>query len=316
MDLGANELDHVLEGHLPADPARDHGRRAARVQPVDRRLRHHQLHVGQDARRSRCSSTPRPAIGIPVAGQRDRHDHLPDRRRPRRALDARQRAGGRCATRPLASAAWRHAEEHAWSTPPEPDLDRHVPCPTTRVVPAGLEPDHEPRRRPRRGLVADHPRRRSATSTTRRGSASPTPATRIRASRRRSRRRPRKLLHGQQNIVYHEPGLRLYERLRHVLPGRAVAGVPVQLAARRRSRPSVKLARVATGRPAIIAFRYGYHGRTAQTMALTTAKDVYRGAFEPLPGSVYHTAYPYCYRAAGGAHDPTPAPATGRPSST
>ena len=39
-------------------------------------------------------------------------------------------------------------------------------------------------------------------------------------------------------------------------------------------------------------------------MALTTAKDVYRGAFEPLPGSVYHTAYPYCYRAPGGAHEP------------
>ena len=39
-------------------------------------------------------------------------------------------------------------------------------------------------------------------------------------------------------------------------------------------------------------------------MALTAAKDVYRGAFEPLPGSVYHASYPYCYRAAGGAHDP------------
>jgi 4-aminobutyrate aminotransferase len=39
-------------------------------------------------------------------------------------------------------------------------------------------------------------------------------------------------------------------------------------------------------------------------MALTTAKDVYRGAFEPLPGSVYHTPFPYCYRAAGGAHAP------------
>ncbi len=39
-------------------------------------------------------------------------------------------------------------------------------------------------------------------------------------------------------------------------------------------------------------------------MALTTAKDVYRAAFEPLPGSVYHTAYPYCYRAPGGAHSP------------
>jgi 4-aminobutyrate aminotransferase len=39
-------------------------------------------------------------------------------------------------------------------------------------------------------------------------------------------------------------------------------------------------------------------------MALTTAKDVYRAAFEPLPGSVYHTPYPYCYRAPGGSHSP------------
>src|SRR6476660_728169 len=28
-----------------------------------------------------------------------------------------------------------------------------------------------------------------------------------------------KLLHGQQNILYHEAGLRLYERLQHVMPG-------------------------------------------------------------------------------------------------
>jgi 4-aminobutyrate aminotransferase len=87
-----------------------------------------------------------------------------------------------------------------------------------------------------------------------------------------------KLLHGQQNILYHEPGLRLYERLRGILPGG-----PWQ---------------------AFLSFRYGYHGRTAQTMALTSAKDVYRAAFEPLPGSVYHTPYPYCYRAPGGAHAP------------
>ena len=39
-------------------------------------------------------------------------------------------------------------------------------------------------------------------------------------------------------------------------------------------------------------------------MALTTAKDVYRADFEPLPGSVYHTAYPYCYRAPSGGHLP------------
>ena len=113
-----------------------------------------------------------------------------------------------------------------------------------------------------------------------------------------------KLLHGQQNIVYHEAGLRLYERLQHVLPGGPWSAFLSNSGAEA-VEAAVKLARVATGRPAIIAFRYGFHGRTAQAMSLTAAKDVYRGAFEPLPGSVYHAAYPYCYRASGGAHDPS-----------
>jgi 4-aminobutyrate aminotransferase len=112
-----------------------------------------------------------------------------------------------------------------------------------------------------------------------------------------------KLLHGQQNIVYHEAGLRLYDRLAHILPGGPWSAFLSNSGAEA-VEAAVKLARVATGRPAIIAFRYSFHGRTAQTMALTAAKDVYRGAFEPLPGSIYHTAYPYCYRAPGGPHDP------------
>jgi len=112
-----------------------------------------------------------------------------------------------------------------------------------------------------------------------------------------------KLLHGQQNIVYHEPGLRLYERLGRLLPG-GPWGAFLSNSGAEAVEAAVKLARVATGRPVIISFRGGFHGRTAQTMALTTAKDVYRGAFEPLPGSVYHTKFPYCYRASGGPHAP------------
>jgi 4-aminobutyrate aminotransferase len=113
-----------------------------------------------------------------------------------------------------------------------------------------------------------------------------------------------KLLHGQQNIVYHEPGLRLHDRLSRLLPGGPWSAFLSNSGAEA-VEAAVKLARVATGRPAVIAFRYGFHGRTGQAMALTAAKDVYRGAFEPLPGSVYHAAYPYCYRAAGGPHDPS-----------
>ena len=112
-----------------------------------------------------------------------------------------------------------------------------------------------------------------------------------------------KLLHGQQNIVFHEPGLRLHERLAGLLPNGPWSAFLSNSGAEA-VEAAVKLARVATGRPAVVAFRYGFHGRTAQAMALTAAKDVYRGAFEPLPGSVYHASYPYCYRAPGGPHAP------------
>ena len=111
-----------------------------------------------------------------------------------------------------------------------------------------------------------------------------------------------KLIHGQQNIVYHEPGLRLHERLSKVLPG-GPWGVFLSNSGSEAIEAAVKLARRATKRRVILVFRGGYHGRTAQTMAMTTAKNVYSGHFEPLPGSVYSTAFPSCYRAPVAARD-------------
>jgi 4-aminobutyrate aminotransferase len=110
-----------------------------------------------------------------------------------------------------------------------------------------------------------------------------------------------RLLHGQQNIVHHEAGLRLHDRLARLLPGDGWGAFLANSGAEA-IEAAVKLARVATGRPAIVAFRGGFHGRTAQAMALTTSRVTVRGDFEPLPGSVYHADYPYCYRAVGGPH--------------
>ena len=111
-----------------------------------------------------------------------------------------------------------------------------------------------------------------------------------------------KLIHGQQNIVYHEPGLRLHDRLSSVLDG-GPWGVFLSNSGSEAVEAAVKLARRATKRRVILTFRGGYHGRTAQTMAMTTAKNVYRGHFEPLPGSVYSTAFPSCFRAPVAARD-------------
>ncbi|MGH9024020.1 MAG: aspartate aminotransferase family protein [Acidimicrobiia bacterium] len=55
---------------------------------------------------------------------------------------------------------------------------------------------------------------------------------------------------------------------------------------------ALKLARLTTGRPGVIAFRRAFHGRTLAATTLTTAKARYREGYEPLLGSVYHA--PYC----------------------
>jgi 4-aminobutyrate aminotransferase len=111
-----------------------------------------------------------------------------------------------------------------------------------------------------------------------------------------------RLLHGQQNIIYHEAGLRLHERLANLMPGEWRAFLSNSGA--EAIEAAVKLARAATRRPAIVVFRGGFHGRTAQAMALTTSRSTLRSEFEPLPGSIYQTTYPYCYRSPVGSHSP------------
>ena len=58
---------------------------------------------------------------------------------------------------------------------------------------------------------------------------------------------------------------------------------------------AVKIARVATGRTAVIAFDHAFHGRTNLTMALTS-KIVYKRGFGPFAPEVYRTTAPYPYR--------------------
>ena len=228
----------------------------------------------------------------------------------------------RVAARDFAPAPASRERGRAGKEPRHDDIASHrarraadAPLPDRSVVPAGLGPDHEPRHRPRRGLVADHDRRRALSRLLLRDRGHehrPRPSAGRRGGPGAGGEAP------PRPAEHHVPraGAPALRAARHVLPGDGW-GAFLSNSGAEAVEASVKLARIATGRPVILGFRYGYHGRTGQTMALTTAKDVYRGHFEPLPGSVYHTAYPYCYRAPGGAHVPTrAAPATGRPSST
>jgi 4-aminobutyrate aminotransferase len=55
---------------------------------------------------------------------------------------------------------------------------------------------------------------------------------------------------------------------------------------------ALKLARRVTGRPGIIAFRGGFHGRTFGAASVTTSNLNYRTGYEPLLPGVYFAPYP------------------------
>jgi 4-aminobutyrate aminotransferase len=104
-----------------------------------------------------------------------------------------------------------------------------------------------------------------------------------------------KLIHGQVNIVYHQPLLALVQELLTVVPPRlesfffSNSGAEAVEAA-------VKLARHATGRTNVVVFQGSFHGRTVGTMSLTTSNTIYRVGYQPLMPGVFVAPFPYVYR--------------------
>ena len=59
---------------------------------------------------------------------------------------------------------------------------------------------------------------------------------------------------------------------------------------------AVKIARAATGRPAVVVFDRAFHGRTLLTMAMTSKVVPYKRGFGPFAPEVYRAPAPYPYR--------------------
>ncbi|KXZ60858.1 5-aminovalerate aminotransferase DavT [Microbacterium laevaniformans] len=59
---------------------------------------------------------------------------------------------------------------------------------------------------------------------------------------------------------------------------------------------AIKIARKATGRPAVVAFDHAYHGRTNLTMALTAKSMPYKSGFGPFASEVYRVPASYPFR--------------------
>jgi 4-aminobutyrate aminotransferase len=115
-----------------------------------------------------------------------------------------------------------------------------------------------------------------------------------------------KIIHAQQNILYHKPGLELHERLPRYFPNAGPdddIGLFLSNSGAEAIEAAVKLAKVATHRPSIIAFKGGFHGRTHGTMSFTSSAIKNRGHYEPLLPSVYFAPFPYALRCPTGRTD-------------
>src|SRR2546430_8319427 len=102
--------------------------------------------------------------------------------------------------------------------------------------------------------------------------------------------------HTSFQVVHYESYLRLAERLCEVAAiGGARKAVFFSTGAEAIEN-AVKIARAATGRPGVISFRGGFHGRTLLALSLTGSVQPYKQNFGPYAAEIYQTPFPYEYR--------------------
>ncbi|MER8713895.1 4-aminobutyrate--2-oxoglutarate transaminase [Mesorhizobium sp. M1295] len=98
--------------------------------------------------------------------------------------------------------------------------------------------------------------------------------------------------HTCYQVVPYESYIRLAERLNGMLPGKFDKKTIFLTTGAEAVENAIKIARNATGRPAVIAFSGGFHGRTFMGMALTGKVVPYKVGFGAMPADVFHAPFP------------------------
>ena len=101
----------------------------------------------------------------------------------------------------------------------------------------------------------------------------------------------KKLMNGSFNLVNFPTTLELAKRISEVTPGN-LNSIFFSNGGAEANDGALKLAKAYTGRPAIIAFKGSFHGRTVGATTITASNSKYRKYYEPMMGSVYFAPYP------------------------
>lgn len=105
-----------------------------------------------------------------------------------------------------------------------------------------------------------------------------------------------KFTHTCFSVMMYEPYVALAERIVKLAPGDFPKKAIFFNSGAEAVENAVKIARYATGRPAIITFDNAFHGRTLMTMTMTAKVKPYKHRFGPFAPEVYHVPFPYPYR--------------------
>lgn len=96
-------------------------------------------------------------------------------------------------------------------------------------------------------------------------------------------------------VTPYEGYVHLAERLNAIAPVSGPAKTMLASTGAEAVENAVKVARIFTGRPGIISFSGGFHGRTYMGMALTGKVVPYKKGFGPFPSDIYNVAFPNAY---------------------
>ncbi|WP_298975431.1 4-aminobutyrate--2-oxoglutarate transaminase [uncultured Roseobacter sp.] len=101
-----------------------------------------------------------------------------------------------------------------------------------------------------------------------------------------------KFTHTSFQVVPYESYVALAEKLNTLAPGDHAKKSLLVTTGAEAVENAVKIARAATGRPGVIAFTGGYHGRTLLTLGMTGKISPYKKDVGPFPSDIFRAPFP------------------------
>ena len=106
------------------------------------------------------------------------------------------------------------------------------------------------------------------------------------------------------SVLPYESYVSLAERLASLTPGHFQKKTLFVNSGAEAIENAIKIARHATGRPGVLCFEDGFHGRTLLALSITSKVTPYKLGYGPFVSDVLRVPYAYCYRCAYSAEYP------------